>query len=255
MNEIGRGTDLYELEAWLADNSRAVDALTVAIFATPPPVWTDFFDPSSIDLESARRGQAEFASRCAACHGTYEKAWDSADAADLPPADQLKTTKVVYHASTPVIDVGTDPQRARGMEYFAQALNDLEISKWMKTTVTVQEGYIPPPLEGIFTRYPYLHNGSVPTLCELLTPAAERSTQFYQGPSENEATDYDSNCVGYPVGDAVPEAWRAIEDGLVDTLEEGVSNQGHEFMLGPYNGLPALSPERRADLIMFLKTL
>ena len=31
-NEIGRGTDLYELEAWLEDNSRAVDALTVAIF-------------------------------------------------------------------------------------------------------------------------------------------------------------------------------------------------------------------------------
>ena len=78
---------------------------------------------------------------------------------------------------------------------------------------------------------------------------------FYQGPSEDAATDYDADCVGYPVGDAIPAAWAEIEDGLVDTREEGVSNQGHTFMLGEYNGLPALTPEARSDLIMFLKTL
>ena len=57
------------------------------------------------------------------------------------------------------------------------------------------------------------------------------------------------------LGDALPAAWAEIEDGLVDTREEGVSNQGHTFMLGEYNGLPALTPEARSDLIMFLKTL
>ena len=254
-NEIGRGTDLYELEAWLEDNSRAVDALTVAIFATPPPKWTDFFPASSIDLNAAKRGQVEFQARCASCHGTYEKAWDSSESASLGLDAQLVTTKVIYHAETPIIDVGTDPQRARGMEYFADALNGLAISEWMKTTVDVQEGYIPPPLEGIFSRYPYLHNGSVPTLCELLSPAEERSVTFYQGPSENAATDFNEDCVGYPVGDAIPAEWAEIEDALVDTREEGVSNQGHTLMLGEYNGLPALTPEARSDLIMFLKTL
>ena len=254
-NEIGRGTDLYELEAWLEVNSRAVDALTVAIFATPPPRWTDFFGADTIDLAAAKRGQAEFQGRCSSCHGTYEKAWDGADAASLAAADLLETTKVIYHAETPIFDVGTDPQRARGMEYFAEALNGLAISEWMKTTVEVQEGYIPPPLEGIFSRYPYLHNGSVATLCELLSPVEERSVSFYQGPSEDAATDYDADCVGYPVGEAIPAAWADIEDGLVDTREEGVSNQGHTFMLGEYNGLPALTPAARSDLIMFLKTL
>ena len=184
-----------------------------------------------------RKGPAEF-SRCSSCHGTYEKAWDGADATSLAGADLLETTKVIYHAETPIFDVGTDPQRARGMEYFAEALNSLAISEWMKTTVEVQEGYIPPPLEGIFSRYPYLHNGSVATLCELLSPVEERSVSFYQGPSED-AADYDADCVGYPVGNAIPAAWAEIEDGLVDTREEGV-NQGHAFKLGEYNGLPAL---------------
>ena len=67
--------------------------------------------------------------------------------------------------------------------------------------------------------------------------------------------DYDAACVGYPVGDAIPAEWTEIEDALVDTREEGVSNQGHTLMLGEYNGLPALTPETRTDLIMFLKTL
>ena len=232
------------------DNSCAVDALTVAIFATPPPRWTDFFEADTIDL--AKRGQAEFQGRCSSCHGTA-KAWDGS-CGEPAAADLLETTKVIYHAETPIFDVGTDPQRARGMEYFAEALNGLAISEWMKTTVEVQEGYIPPPLEGIFSRYPYLHNGSVATLCELLSPVEERSVSFYRA-SEDAATDYDANCVGYPVGDAIPATWTEIEDGLVDTREEGVSNQGHTFMLDEYNGLPALTPSSRSDLIMFLKTL
>ncbi len=252
-NEIGRGTDLRELEAWMQANPRAVDALTVAVFASRPPRWTDYFDADSIDLDAARRGQAAFATRCARCHGTYEKGWDADE--PLDPVERLRTTRVVYHPTTPVFDVGTDPGRAQGMAHFADRLNALAISQWMQTTVEVQSGYVPPPLDGVWARYPYLHNNSVPTLCDLLTPPGDRPTEFYQGPSEDAETDFDADCVGYPVGEAVPPAWLEIEDGLIDTTQPGLSNQGHDEMLDGRDGNPPISAEERADLVMFLKTL
>ena len=89
----------------------------------------------------------------------------------------------------------------------------------------------------------------------MLAPPAERPVQFYQGPSEDAATDFDTGCVGYPIGDAIPEAWHAIEDGLIDTTRPGLSNQGHDEMLDGRDGNPPITAEERADLVMFLKTL
>ena len=37
------------------------------------------------------------------------------------------------------------------------------------------------PLDGIWLRAPYLHNGSVPTLRDLLRPPDERPVVFYRG--------------------------------------------------------------------------
>ena len=48
------------------------------------------------------------------------------------------------------------------------------------------------PLNGIWTGAPYLHNGSVPNLYELLLPAADRSKTFYLG-----SWEYDPVTVGY----------------------------------------------------------
>ena len=42
-------------------------------------------------------------------------------------------------------------------------------------------GYVVPHLDGIWLRGPYLHNGSVPTIRDLLTPAKQRPTRFYRG--------------------------------------------------------------------------
>lgn len=257
-NELGRGTDLRALERWMQANRRVIDTLTVAVFASEPPRWTDFFAPETIDLPAARRGQSAFAARCARCHGTYEKAWDAPDAESLDPIARLATTRVVYHARTPVLDVGTDPARAAGMAHFGPRLNDLAISRWMQTTVEVQRGYVPPPLDGIWARYPYLHNNSVPTLCALLTLPADRPTTFRQGPSEDAATDFDADCVGYPIGDAIPPSWAEgpeAEVNLVDTRRPGLSNAGHAEMLDGRDGNPPLTAEERADLVMFLKTL
>lgn len=254
-NELGRGTDLVELEAWLAENRTIIDELTVAAFATPSPRWQDWFGAESLDLDAARRGQVHYNQLCASCHGTYEKAWERPDASSLTYAELLATDALRYHAQTPVLDVGTDLQRAQGMDAFAERLNALAISQWMETVVEVQAGYVPPPLDGIWTRYPYLHNQSVPTLCELLTPAAERVPSFWMGPSDDPETDFDAVCVGFPLGDAVPESWQTDPRAEFDTSGPGLGNFGHDAWLLDGDGQPVLDDAARTDLIAFLKTL
>lgn len=254
-NEIGRGTDLEELQAWLESNMQVVDELTVAAFATQAPRWEDFFGTETLDIAAAQRGQEHFEAMCASCHGTYAKGWDAPDADALDDAGLIATTAVTYFEQTPVHDVGTDPQRARGMEAFAEGLNRLAVSQWMETVVEVQPGYVPPPLDGIWARYPYLHNHSVPTLCDLLSPAAERPEVFYMGPDVDPETDYDMTCVGLPTGDAIPTSWTDDRERRFDTTRPGLSNQGHESMLLDADGSPLLNDTERAELIEFLKTL
>ena len=249
-NEIGRGTDLDVLQDWLKQNQNIVDELTVMVFATESPKWVDFFGADSIDEEAAKRGEQKFNSMCSSCHGTYEKDWSAAT-----KEARLTTTRVRYHAQTPVMDVGTSPQRAHGMTAFADGLNKLTVSQWMKTVVEVQTGYVPPPLEGVWARYPYLHNQSVPTLCELLGPASARSPVFYMGDDADAGTDYDSTCVGLPVGDAVPASWKTDARRKYDTTITGLSNQGHDSWLKDANGNAILTVTERADLIAYLKTL
>ncbi len=245
-NELGRGTDLHELNDWLAQNQATVDELTALVFANTPPRWQDVFAELPIDVTAAARGKVTFDAICATCHGTYDKAFDGGD---------TRTRAVHYHKVTPVLDVGTDPQRAKGMAAFATGLNQLAISQAMGTVVAVQTGYVPPPLEGIFVRYPYLHNQSVPTLCELLRPAKFRSAQFWLGPDVNVATDFDPQCVGLPVGKAIPAAWQTDPQNQMDTTQPGLSNQGHEAFLLDANGNEVLHDAERKDLIEFLKTL
>ncbi len=249
-NEIGRGADLPDLEDWLVTEAKVVDELTVAVFNSQPPRWTDFFAADTIDLDAAQRGEALFEQHCSGCHGSYEKGWSDSS---LPLEDQLATVAVHYDATIGPVDVGTDPGRADGIEHFGPRLNELRLSNEMETVVETQQGYVPPPLDGIFVRYPYLHNNSVPTLCDLLLPADLRVSSFVQGPSEA-PEDYDADCVGYPVGEAIPERWD--REGAEITAEgPGLSNVGHDSFLTAQDGSPLLSDDERADLVEFLKTL
>lgn len=254
-NELGRGTDLELLEAWLQNNLQAVDELTVAVFATEAPRYVDFFGEERVDVEAARRGEALFNATCSQCHGVYLKAWNGDNAHELVGDDLLATTFVQYNPQTTVEDVGTSPLRAEGMAFFAERLNELAISQWMETVVEVQEGYVPPPLVGIWARYPYLHNHSVPTLCEMLLPAHMRSEVFWMGPDQDPETDFDHDCVGLPVGEAIPESWRENPRDEIDTRRTGLSNQGHDEWLQDEQGEPIFSAEERRDLVEFLKTL
>jgi len=254
-NELGRGTDLKELEKWMQNNTQKIKELTAAAFSTKAPRWTDFFEASTIDISSAKRGEKIFENSCAKCHGSYEKAWNLPSAEELNEVELLETTKVSYHEQTPVKDVGTDPQRYQGMKFFSERLNELKISKWMQTKVEPQKGYVPPPLVGIWARYPYFHNNSVPSLCALLTKAEDRPKKFVQGPAINKETDFDSECVGYPVGKDIPKEWYKDKDAIFNTSKRGLRNIGHTKMFLDKQGNEKYSPSQKKDLINFLKTL
>jgi hypothetical protein len=95
-------------------------------------------------------------------------------------------------------------------------------------------------LHGIWATAPYLHNGSVPNLWELLTPPAQRKSSFMVG-----AKEYDMKNVGY-VTDKSP-----FKDGnfVVNAdINSGNSNAGHDFGTG-------LSDDDKWALIEYLKQL
>ena len=83
-NEIGRGSDLQELEDWFNKNPQTIRDLTNAVYNVQAPRWTDFFLASSVNLTSAQKGEVLFNNNCAKCHGVYEKAWSENSALAEP---------------------------------------------------------------------------------------------------------------------------------------------------------------------------
>jgi mono/diheme cytochrome c family protein len=254
-NEIGRGTDLKVLEKWLHDNDDKIRELTTAVFATQPPRYEKFFGVSSINIDLARNGQKHFAVACARCHGTYTKGWDLPEAGTLSDEKLIQNVSLSYHKKTPVRDVGTDPGRYLGMREFADALNSLQISKAIGTVVEPQKGYVPPPLDGIWSRWPYFHNNSVPNLCALLTKASERPVTYWAGKAIDPSRDFDQDCVGYPLAGKTPEIWKKNTELLYDTRKEGLHNTGHDEGIFLKNGEEIFTATEKHELIEFLKTL
>jgi hypothetical protein len=109
-----------------------------------------------------------------------------------------------------------------------------------------KRGYKARPLDGIWATPPFLHNGSVANLFELLSPVYERQTQFWVGNFE-----FDPVRVGYR-SEPFPGGF------LFDTRITGNGNGGHEFRDGcRQQGVigRALAPEERLALIEYLKVL
>ncbi|AZC71227.1 di-heme-cytochrome C peroxidase [Pseudomonas chlororaphis] len=102
------------------------------------------------------------------------------------------------------------------------------------------------PLAGVWATPPFLHNGSVPSLYQLLSPQAERASTFYKGTLE-----YDPKHLGYRTAPF-------MNGFLFDTRISGNHNSGHEFRSGKRgNGVIGrlLQPEERWALLEYLKVL
>lgn len=111
-------------------------------------------------------------------------------------------------------------------------------------------------LNGIWATAPYLHNGSVPTLYDLLLPKKREGD-----PEEGEYRP-DHFQVGSREFDPVKVGFKTegYEGFRFTTGRRGDDNGGHEYAAGRTpqpNGeiLPALSAEQRKDLLEYLKTL
>ena len=96
-------------------------------------------------------------------------------------------------------------------------------------------------LRGIWATAPYLHNGSVPTIYDLLLPAAQRPKKFTVGTRE-----YDPVKLGYAENGPVAAG---LQQTTIDTSLPGNWNTGHEWWF-----YPSLTEADRFNLIEFLKT-
>jgi hypothetical protein len=106
-------------------------------------------------------------------------------------------------------------------------------------------GYANQPLDGIWARAPYLHNGSVPSLWDLLTPAEERNNgedSFYVGHGV-----YDIENVGFRTDVAEVDGRKSF---LYVITQIGNSNKGHT---GEAYGTELPDADKRA-LLEYLKT-
>ena len=254
-NEIGRGADLRQLQRWIDGNGPVIRDMTAAARDIEAPRWTDFFPADSIDLEKAKRGERVFRQRCARCHGTYEKAWNSPADSPAGAARLLKTVLVTMPKRTAIRNVGTDPHRSNAMTILAPMANRLAIFQKNGITLEAHPGaYAAPPLVGIWARWPYMHNNSIPNLDELLKPAARRVKWFYVGPADDPRRDFDQQAVGFPLGRKSPRSWWRA-DRRLDTSRPGLSNAGHDEGIFATGGVSDFLPGEKRDLLEFLKTL
>jgi hypothetical protein len=108
--------------------------------------------------------------------------------------------------------------------------------------------YKPRPLAGMWATAPFLHNGSVPTVWDLLSPVKDRPARFRVGSRE-----YDTDKLGLKL--PTEGYW------IFDTTKDGNRNTGHEFNTGyvkgraPVGGLigPLLSDDEKKAIIAHLK--
>jgi hypothetical protein len=149
--------------------------------------------------------------------------------------------------------VGTDSARLQVVSAaFIAAFENSPIAA--EGSLVRSNGYAATPLSGVWANYPYLHNGSVPTLYHLLGPVSERPRIF----EVMAARRFDHDRVGqYLYRDASYarvgelELFRryGADRDWFNTSREGSGNGGHDFWR-----LIQTDANRRA-LIEYLKTL
>ena len=185
--------------------------------------------PFKIDKELAGKGAPIYKNYCAGCHGANGQDFRGEYAGKVVPLGEIGTDE--HRLDSYTYDVAVNQNMI-----FAGYENE-RFRHFRKTF-----GYANSPLDGVWLRAPYLHNGSVPTLRDLLEPSARRPKSFYRGYDV-----YDQAKVGF-VADVAEEQGRPYF--LYKTDEPGNSNKGHE---GKAFGTE-LSPADKEALVEYLKT-
>ncbi len=215
---LGYGASLDQIQAMEADTEDAWHTMVLL----ESPAWPF----GGIDAELASQGEQVFETTCARCHGSY--------------SGGVYPNQVVARA-----EIGTDPLRSEAM--------GPDEAAWIQngwfggdSTFEATDGYLAPVLHGVWATAPYFHNGSVPTIADVLNSTGRPAAWQKTG---RDAEDYDQERVGLKFDEVDPgsvggDAARKV----TDTTKEGMSNAGHTFG-------DALSDDDRRAVLEYLKQL
>ena len=248
-----------------------------------PPSWPeDIF--GKIDRDKAKKGKALFVEHCASCHNVWPYRWTEPNKngkryvlVGLTPITYVGTDRGQFETIRPFSIAGElgnslskellpefrgKPLLPSGefMSAISFAVTDTAVRKLNlteaqrldlngyrepSTTWPLEDVYKAGPRDGVWATAPFVHNGSVPNLYEMLIPAAERTKKFYLG------GDFDPVRVGL-------DTKATSGTFLMDTTLPGNSNAGHSFENRPLgNGVvgPLLPEDDRWALVEYLKSI
>lgn len=183
--------------------------------------------PYPVDTVLAARGRLVFNASCARCHGTYGPLGDYPNL--LIPEAIIRTDSLLYKNNF---------QYPQFIEWFN--------SSWFSSgpypaELSPFDGYIAPPLDGVWVTAPYLHNGSVPTLEALLD---SKKRPVYWSRFLGSKTVYDYEEVGFQYKTYAAPGGSSV----YNTTLPGYGNYGHAFG-------DRLSDKERREVLEYLKTL
>ena len=191
----------------------------------PPPY------PYPVNQTLAAKGAGLYRHYCAGCHGADGRSFEGQEVGKVTPIQQVNTDPHRLDSYTRDLAIN------QNLLYAETEDPNERFSHFRKTF-----GYANMPLDGLWLRAPYLHNGSVPTLRDLLEPSVRRPKAFYRGYDV-----YDQAKVGFV-------STRGEENGRAffkfETAVAGNSNNGHE---GKRYGTDLPASEKEA-LVEYLKT-
>jgi hypothetical protein len=258
--------NLEEIEGWL--NHLA------------PPKWPEEAF-GKIDRAKAAQGKKLFEGHCAECHNSYPYTWTAPNKygkrfleVGLVPESYVGTDPMQFEDLRPFVQTAQlarylpgplkDKPLIPGGDLYGGLQERILHAALLNFKQTPEEAiqlhgyrelpvprpsdvshYKAAPRDGVWATPPFMHNGSVPNLYEMLVPAAERTKKFCLG------RDFDPVKVGVDT---------SCKSGtyMIDTALVGSSNRGHSFENGPRgNGVigPLLTEEERWALVEYLKSI
>ena len=180
----------------------------------------------TIDKQKVTEGKAIYEVNCSRCHGS------SNNSNDYP------------NLLVSLESIGTDPTLVSTNFAYPQLLEWYNTSWFSKepfaAKLVAKKGYIAPPLDGVWATAPYLHNGSVPTLEDLLN-SSQRPKIWKRTFDTN---DFDNKKMGWNYVTLTSKS----DTKTYDTSLKGYGNQGHIYG-------DKLVVSERTNLIEYLKTL
>ena len=250
---VSGGVDFFAENSVNYTNLQNIENLVAQI---GPPQW-----PWPVDSALVFQGKALYEKNCTSCHGVKQgqprpgnsNTWAT-------PIQNVQTDSAYYNTfrvtttSSGVLAGLTVPFSTNVVP--ASGAVSINLVTTANEAALIQQNpainlSIKPPsnpvgsyeskvLQGVWASAPYLHNGSVPTLAALLTPAAARPASFQVGPV------YDIVNVGLALEQ--PNGSATVRVTTDCSTMAGESRCGHEFGT-------SLTQDEKTALIEYLKTL